>query len=193
MAGSSHLTGTLSHALGGTRHRLMRVPPVICDNRGGTSQGAIERVGEHNGSFHKLHRFFPSVEIPHDSNSRRAREADSSAHHGLVLRSRVADLVATPPPTMSNLPQPHCLAPAFGGGAAPPPLSSAAGGGQPVRDRKIASAEQLVLDLCEPDLRENALGELSKVSRSRVLFFRVAFFDLDVPGRVLEILITVNC
>ncbi|CAD5191817.1 uncharacterized protein LOC135580785 isoform X1 [Musa acuminata AAA Group] len=63
---------------------------------------------------------------------------------------------------MSNLPQPHCLAPAFGGGPAPPPLSSAAGGGQPVRDRKIASAEQLVLDLCEPDLRENALGELSK-------------------------------
>ncbi|RRT81449.1 hypothetical protein B296_00000575 [Ensete ventricosum] len=83
---------------------------------------------------------------------------------------------------MSNLPQPHCLAPAFSGGAAPPPLSSAAGGGQPVRDRKIASAEQLVLDLCDPDLRENALGELSKVSRSRVLFF-LAFLDLDVPGR----------
>ncbi|RWW18035.1 hypothetical protein GW17_00018001 [Ensete ventricosum] len=93
---------------------------------------------------------------------------------------------------MSNLPQPHCLAPAFSGGAAPPPLSSAAGGGQPVRDRKIASAEQLVLDLCDPDLRENALGELSKVSRSRVLFF-LAFLDLDVPGRVLEILITVDC
>jgi CCR4-NOT transcription complex subunit 9 len=28
----------------------------------------------------------------------------------------------------------------------------------------MASAEQLVLDLCDPELRENALLELSKVS-----------------------------
>lgn len=31
------------------------------------------------------------------------------------------------------------------------------------KDRRMQSAEQLVLDLCDPDLRENALLELSKV------------------------------
>ncbi|KAL0302017.1 UNVERIFIED_CONTAM: hypothetical protein Sradi_6478500 [Sesamum radiatum] len=30
-------------------------------------------------------------------------------------------------------------------------------------DRRMQSAEHLVLDLCNPDLRENALLELSKV------------------------------
>ena len=36
--------------------------------------------------------------------------------------------------------------------------------GQASKDKKMASAEQLVLDLCDPELRENALLELSKVS-----------------------------
>lgn len=31
------------------------------------------------------------------------------------------------------------------------------------KDRNIQSVEQLVLDLCDPDLRENSLLELSKV------------------------------
>lgn len=34
------------------------------------------------------------------------------------------------------------------------------------QDMKMASAEQLVLDLCDPELRENALLELSKVQRA---------------------------
>lgn len=55
-----------------------------------------------------------------------------------------------------------------GGGVPNPPPSpnnnnagAAAGGGN--KDRKMASAEHLVLDLSNPDLRENALLELSKV------------------------------
>lgn len=38
------------------------------------------------------------------------------------------------------------------------------------RDRKMASAEQLVLDLSNPDLRENALLELSKVKSFYFVF-----------------------
>uniref|UniRef100_M1B5A2 Cell differentiation protein rcd1 n=1 Tax=Solanum tuberosum TaxID=4113 RepID=M1B5A2_SOLTU len=41
--------------------------------------------------------------------------------------------------------------------------SSSSSAGAPVnKDRKMQSAEQLVLDLCNPNLRENALLELSK-------------------------------
>lgn len=48
---------------------------------------------------------------------------------------------------------------AFGG-----PGSSSSAVGAPVnKDRKMQSAEQLVLDLSNPDVRENALLELSKV------------------------------
>lgn len=43
----------------------------------------------------------------------------------------------------------------------PPPASAA---GPPVfKDRKMQFIEQHILDLCNPDLRENALHELSKV------------------------------
>ncbi|CAA2956126.1 cell differentiation RCD1 homolog [Olea europaea subsp. europaea] len=64
---------------------------------------------------------------------------------------------------MANLPQSlNMKAAPFEAGSS---ASSALGGPQAVagnKDRKMQSAEQLVLDLCNPDLRENALLELSK-------------------------------
>ncbi|XP_039127818.1 CCR4-NOT transcription complex subunit 9-like isoform X2 [Dioscorea cayenensis subsp. rotundata] len=61
---------------------------------------------------------------------------------------------------MANLPQGLSLNTPFG---SPPPSSPiAAGTPQPGKERKMASAEQLVLDLCDPELRENALLDLSK-------------------------------
>ncbi|XP_074567597.1 uncharacterized protein LOC141824246, partial [Curcuma longa] len=42
------------------------------------------------------------------------------------------------------------------------PSATSSSSGQPPKDRKIASAEQLVLDLCDAELRENALLDLSK-------------------------------
>ncbi|XP_006652810.1 CCR4-NOT transcription complex subunit 9-like [Oryza brachyantha] len=70
---------------------------------------------------------------------------------------------------MANL-QPSIAIPPSYAGASPPSPSPIGGGGggvgagvgQPSKDRKMASAEQLVLDLCDPELRENALLELSK-------------------------------
>ncbi|KAE8796638.1 cell differentiation protein RCD1 [Hordeum vulgare] len=67
--------------------------------------------------------------------------------------------MANLPPSLAagpsfGAPSPPPLPPSSGSSAAPPP----AGG----RDRKMVSAEQLVLDLCDPELRENALLELSK-------------------------------
>lgn len=59
---------------------------------------------------------------------------------------------------------------AFGGGGAPPQPSSVGGGAQGSgagKDRKMASAEQLVLELSNPELRENALLELSKVNPNK--------------------------
>jgi CCR4-NOT transcription complex subunit 9 len=41
--------------------------------------------------------------------------------------------------------------------------------GQAAKDKKMASAEQLVLELCDPELRENALLELSKVASTAVV------------------------
>lgn len=60
---------------------------------------------------------------------------------------------------MANPPLP--VTPPFGG-PTPPSPTAAGGAAQVTKDRKMASAEQLVLDLCDPDLRENALLELSK-------------------------------
>ncbi|GFZ21954.1 cell differentiation, Rcd1-like protein [Actinidia rufa] len=54
---------------------------------------------------------------------------------------------------MANLPQSLSINAAFGG----------AGPSAANKDRKMQSSEQLVLDLSNPDLRENALLELSKV------------------------------
>lgn len=58
---------------------------------------------------------------------------------------------------MANLPQSLSLP--FGGAG----VGVEGGGQEASRERKMASAEQLVLELSSPDLRENALLELSKV------------------------------
>lgn len=71
---------------------------------------------------------------------------------------------------MSNLPQSLSMGAAFGGGGAPTPSSSGGAGAQGSgagKDRKMASAEQLVLELSNPELRENALLELSKVNPNK--------------------------
>uniref|UniRef100_A0A7N2M8Q9 Uncharacterized protein n=1 Tax=Quercus lobata TaxID=97700 RepID=A0A7N2M8Q9_QUELO len=60
---------------------------------------------------------------------------------------------------MANLPQSLSMNAPFGGPSASAP---GAAGAPPSKDRKMASAEHLVLDLSNPDLRENALLELSK-------------------------------
>ncbi|XP_057429547.1 uncharacterized protein LOC130722736 [Lotus japonicus] len=57
---------------------------------------------------------------------------------------------------MANLSQ------AFGGGAGAPPPPPPPPHGGPSSSNKMAGAEQLVLELSNPDLRENALLELSK-------------------------------
>lgn len=74
---------------------------------------------------------------------------------------------------MANLPQSLSMNGAFGGGpsasnpatAAAAAAAAAAGAGAN-KDQKMRSAEQLVLDLCNADARENALLELSKVMLS---------------------------
>lgn len=68
---------------------------------------------------------------------------------------------------MANLQQSLNIPPSYVG-ASPPSPSPVAGSsagpavGQASKDKKMASAEQLVLELCDPELRENALLELSK-------------------------------
>ena len=62
---------------------------------------------------------------------------------------------------MVSLPQSLSMNSPFG---VPGGSSAANAIGAPAnKDRKMQSAEQLVLDLSNPDLRENALLELSKV------------------------------
>lgn len=68
---------------------------------------------------------------------------------------------------MANLPQSLSVGMGggggFGGGGGALSSSSSSGAGAPVnKDRNMQSSEQLVLDLSNPDLRENALLELSK-------------------------------
>lgn len=72
---------------------------------------------------------------------------------------------------MANLQQSLSLNPAFGGGpagaaqaptAGPVAAAAAAAAQQAAKDRKMASAEQLVLELSSQEHRENALLELSK-------------------------------
>lgn len=71
---------------------------------------------------------------------------------------------------MANLQQSLSLNPSFGGGPSAPQqaltgvsTAAVAAAQQAAKDRKMASAEQLVLELGNTDLRENALLELSKV------------------------------
>ncbi|XP_010923682.1 uncharacterized protein [Elaeis guineensis] len=65
---------------------------------------------------------------------------------------------------MANLPPTLSISPSFGGSTPSSPAAAVSGGAatQATKDRKMASAEQLVLDLCDPELRENALLDLSK-------------------------------
>lgn len=55
------------------------------------------------------------------------------------------------------------------------------------KDRNIQSVEQLVLDLCNPDLRENSLLELSKV----ISFFFPLFLILSTPSIANLLTVTV--
>jgi hypothetical protein len=70
---------------------------------------------------------------------------------------------------MANMQPSPNMPPSFAGASPPSPSQLAVGSGGPMmgqasKDKTMASAEQLVLDLCDPELRENALLELSKVS-----------------------------
>ncbi|KAF8410763.1 hypothetical protein HHK36_003300 [Tetracentron sinense] len=60
---------------------------------------------------------------------------------------------------MENLPQSLSLNPHFAG---PSASSANTGAPQANKDRKLESLEQLILELSNPDLRENALHDLSK-------------------------------
>lgn len=64
---------------------------------------------------------------------------------------------------MANMPQSLSMSVPFGGGPSGSVPIIAGGAAQPNKERKMASVEQLVLDLSNPELRENALLELSKV------------------------------
>jgi CCR4-NOT transcription complex subunit 9 len=59
----------------------------------------------------------------------------------------------------------------------PPSLASAATSQSSIsnNDRNMASSEQLVLELSNPELRENALLELSKVYHNSQPFFPLIF------------------
>ncbi|KAF0894499.1 hypothetical protein E2562_039276 [Oryza meyeriana var. granulata] len=89
---------------------------------------------------------------------------------------------------MANLQPSISITPSFAGASPPSPSpigsgSVGAGGVQGTKDRKMASAEQLVLDLCDPELRENALLELSKVQHRSSL----GFYSLLYLGPLVEI------
>lgn len=76
---------------------------------------------------------------------------------------------------MANLPQSLSMNAPFGapGAAAAAAAAAAAQNAaatQVNKDRKMASAEHLVLELSNPELRENALLELSKVEILNILY-----------------------
>lgn len=75
---------------------------------------------------------------------------------------------------MINLPQSLSMNASFGGPSASNPAAAGAPGN---KDRKMVSAEHLVLDLSNPDLRENALLELSKVILINFYFFSARLND----------------
>ncbi|XP_015886825.1 uncharacterized protein LOC107421967 isoform X2 [Ziziphus jujuba] len=79
---------------------------------------------------------------------------------------------------MANLPQSLSMNVGFGGPSASTPSVSGAQGN---KDRKMASAEHLVLELSNPDLRENALLELSK---NKELFQDLAPFVWNTFGTI---------
>ncbi|XP_021277761.1 CCR4-NOT transcription complex subunit 9 isoform X2 [Herrania umbratica] len=83
---------------------------------------------------------------------------------------------------MVNLPQSLSMNTPFGG----PTASNPTAAGAPAnKDRKMASAEHLVLDLSNPDLRENALLELSK---NKELFQDLAPFVWNSFGTIAALI-----
>ncbi|KAJ0044920.1 hypothetical protein Pint_04073 [Pistacia integerrima] len=91
---------------------------------------------------------------------------------------------------MANLPQSLSLNAPFGGGpsasnpSAAAAAAAAAGAGAN-KDRKMASAENLVLELSNPDLRENALLDLSK---NKELFQDLAPFVWNSFGTIAALI-----
>ncbi|KAH9651992.1 cell differentiation Rcd1-like protein [Citrus sinensis] len=85
---------------------------------------------------------------------------------------------------MANLPQSLSMNVPFGGGPSASSPSAPAGAGAN-KDRKMASAEHLVLDLSNPDLRENALLELSK---NKELFQDLAPFVWNSFGTIAALI-----
>jgi len=75
---------------------------------------------------------------------------------------------------MINLPQSFSVGAGRFGGGGGMSSSSSSSGAPPNKDCKMQSVEHLVLVLCDPNLRENALLELFKVYSSH---FR-GFFDI---------------
>ncbi|XP_050220031.1 uncharacterized protein LOC126670364 isoform X2 [Mercurialis annua] len=87
---------------------------------------------------------------------------------------------------MANLPQSLSMNGQFIGGGGGPSASAQIAGGAPAnKDRKMASAEHLVLDLSNPDLRENALLELSK---NKELFQDLAPFVWNSFGTIAALI-----
>ncbi|CAB4265399.1 unnamed protein product [Prunus armeniaca] len=83
---------------------------------------------------------------------------------------------------MANRPQSLAMNVSFGGPSASVPSIA---GAQANKDRKMASAEHLVLDLSNPDLRENALLELSK---NKELFQDLAPFVWNSFGTIAALI-----
>ncbi|KAJ6751753.1 hypothetical protein OIU85_002202 [Salix viminalis] len=86
---------------------------------------------------------------------------------------------------MANLPQSLSMSAPFGLSSASNPASAAVAGAPANKDRKMASAEHLVLDLSSPDLRENALLELSK---NKDLFQELAPFVWNSFGTIAALI-----
>ncbi|PKA52343.1 hypothetical protein AXF42_Ash010239 [Apostasia shenzhenica] len=83
----------------------------------------------------------------------------------------------------------HATNPSFGATPSPshtpPPPPPPGGGGGGGKDRKMGSAEQLVIDICHPDLRENALLQLSK---KRDIFHDLGPLLWSSPGTIAALL-----
>jgi CCR4-NOT transcription complex subunit 9 len=103
---------------------------------------------------------------------------------------------------MANLPQSGSISmnSAFGAETEnhpPPPSLAAAASSQSSsasnnNDRNMASSEQLVLELSNPELRENALLELSKVYHNSQPFSLSFFFQIVANFKILHSLFVIR-
>ena len=99
---------------------------------------------------------------------RRKRQNGSNSRKRRRLLAKQTKLIESGWNKMANLPPSLSMGTPFGG-----PSNSA--GAPANKDRNLASAEQLVLDLSNPELSENALLELSKVPPFNLTFVWVVF------------------